>query len=59
METSDACEVCKRKKPTTGLNLVGQNGAERIALCEDCGKKARNRDADVWEKIREILRNRD
>ena len=58
METSDACDVCRRNKPITGLSLFGQRGAERIALCKDCSKKARSHDAETWETIREVIRKR-
>src|SRR5579871_3172938 len=50
----DDCDVCGRAESTTGLNLVGSRGSVRVALCGDCGTKARQQDAETWEKIRAI-----
>lgn len=57
MDISDACDVCGQRKATTGLNVFGQTGVERIDLCEDCGSKARSRDHEIWAKIRALLQN--
>jgi len=49
------CEVCEIEEPSTGLILVGAPGARRIALCTGCQSKAKSRDPETWETIREIL----
>jgi hypothetical protein len=43
-------------EPSTTLTAFGTQGATRIALCTGCRSKAKARDPEVWETIREILR---
>jgi hypothetical protein len=50
------CEVCEVEEARTTLNVVGSRGAERIPVCDGCESKAKARDAQTWEIIREILR---
>jgi len=38
--------------------LFGDSGFERIDLCGICASKAKNRDAETWAKIRDVLRIR-
>jgi hypothetical protein len=48
------CQVYEIEEAPATLNAVGNRGAAQIAVCAGCQAKAR--DAEIWEKIREILR---
>ena len=50
------CEVCEVEDAHTTLNAFGSKGAEWIAVCAGCQSKAKARDPETWEIIREILR---
>ncbi len=50
------CELCDIKESCTSLTVFGDRGAERIALCAACQAKAKARDPETWDTIREILR---